>query len=1794
MRGITRRLTALLLALSLLTGLLTVTAAAEESAGTGYVKDSLVLQLDANNNTGNGTHDDKATQWVNLADPNKETVDVSGFTWGKDEANGSYYLNLTGGIYLPDAVRQAIGGDAFTIEFLMDGYDGTTAAKHHNIMHLTGDAAWVQDVRTSGSPIKPSADNPNDNFVLFQNPTGGGNAGKFCFRTCYGSGWTKVNDSSMDYCKIDQGKISGATNTLTFRVSGQSHWYTDGTDSGTVATNTNNHIGVDGFKVNKAWQTERKPQVVFGTDSTVFDERVPFSAKVRAIRVYAAELTAEQAARNAAADKAAYHTPYVDPKYTAVPEGYATNGLVLFLDALKNTETGHDNAAAAWTNLADPSESAAFLAGGTNTYEWAANGLFVNGGIILPASVLKAVAGSNFTLEFLVDDYDATVNQTVTRNLLVLIGPDGQITNGANWDDDFVCFQNSTNANPANANQWCFDIKNASHTQFGRVSIAASSVNQVTNALAFDKTKSIIWYQDGAAKSTGTNGKSESWQTGIDLTNGTRLVFGAASGYMKDKAFSGTIKAIRVYDRTLTQEELNANAIADSDRYISAERLAAAAKDSWNAVVTGNASATTAEGLRSFGQSKMTETAKRHLGLTVADGGDGTFTFTYAPIEEGTGFAPVSYTLYVDCDYELDFSKMTEEEAAEFLRNAYAHQGSGGVTPSVVNGTLIYQPNSGARPVSGLYLPVYYSGSNYVWEMDVSFTRVPQNGYTWCGQLFGVKAVDTDQNTCTLNLQSGSAATYEFCKRTQPNQWANHVTTALGSGLVGENGISAEKFNNDYSVNDGARFTLKYVVKDGICFGFIDNVLVVESTNLGRDLSGGFGINSAGPKMEIHRIRVSTDTSKETVTSPIEPYRVDVYEPQTAIAVAPTILQQADSNHADYSQTEGARPASLIYTVKAEDGKLNAYDGETLLGTFRELYQKNFGKVIQGVRVQDQGAADLLAQYVKDSKNANLWVIAEDGKLLSTVSAANAAIRGVVDVTESYPNLSKTALYEAVYGYGYRTILISDRDISEEVMRDLQNMKLVVLVEANGLAEKDLYDLVVAGPNGILTDDSAAAIRMLESFQDYTLVRNSAVVAHRGDRTYPDNSIESITSAAESGAAAVELDVYLTKDGKLLLSHDNDNEEAVDYRNGTWDRVAITNAYWSEDPTGANNFLGKKFYTSGGQEPVEYTTLDLLFDATAEEYPDLTYHIEIKDHDASGSYSRAVDAILALFEKPEYKDLKARCDILCFNTNVNSYAKSKGLAVHNQSNVATTGDLATDLYTYEKFYRNINSLLEPNLSVISTTFLDQIKHYGMTAYPWTANGAELWEFYVKGYHGFTTDRSHVSDSILKAIRAEAAQDGTVKTVAYELKDHGYENPIDAAASDAIKSVEIIPVAGTPTILPDGRTFGGLGDAVAVRCRVDVSQNVGSYGQKFYYLYSESFAPAARAVDKIEVTTPPSVRNYIQNAKGEAVTVDPSGAKILVTYNDGSTETLDVTTAMLSYDGSKVGDQYVTVTYQGKTAAFLINIQPYSAGKHVITVLAGVGGSVTPSGSVYVADQGSLSVTIQADSGYRVLSVAVDGQDKGAIGSYTFETVSGDHTLVASFAKIGGSSGTTPSKPAKPAFTDVPTDSVYKPAIEWAVEKGITAGKTDTTFDPNGGCTRGQAVTFLWRLAGSPEPKSGTMPFTDVDLSSYCGKAVLWAVENGITKGVSETRFQPETAVKRGQAVTFLWRMAGSPAAKGSAMPFMDVAAGSYCGQAVLWAVENGVTTGVSPTRFQPEAAVTRGQIVTFIYRTETL
>ena len=229
---------------------------------------------------------------------------------------------------------------------------------------------------------------------------------------------------------------------------------------------------------------------------------------------------------------------------------------------------------------------------------------------------------------------------------------------------------------------------------------------------------------------------------------------------------------------------------------------------------------------------------------------------------------------------------------------------------------------------------------------------------------------------------------------------------------------------------------------------------------------------------------------------------------------------------------------------------------------------------------------------------------------------------------------------------------------------------------------------------------------------------------------------------------------------------------------------------------------------------------------------------------------------------------------------------------------------------------------------------------------------------------------------------------------------------------------------------------------------------------------------------------------------------------------------------------------------------------------------------------------TVTITATPDKGYTLESLTVldkDGKalaltDKGG-GRYTFTMPAGEITVKAVFMD---------DNTMLNFFTDVHAEDYYYDAVLWAAQEGVTGGTSDTLFAPNAGCTRAQAVTFLWRAAGSPEPKT-LSSFADVPADAYYAKAVAWAVENGVAKGVSETAFAPDTSCTRAQIVTFLWRAQQSPASGGE-NPFADVPADAYYAQAVAWAVENGAAKGVNETAFAPDDNCTRAQIVTMIYR----
>ena len=233
-----------------------------------------------------------------------------------------------------------------------------------------------------------------------------------------------------------------------------------------------------------------------------------------------------------------------------------------------------------------------------------------------------------------------------------------------------------------------------------------------------------------------------------------------------------------------------------------------------------------------------------------------------------------------------------------------------------------------------------------------------------------------------------------------------------------------------------------------------------------------------------------------------------------------------------------------------------------------------------------------------------------------------------------------------------------------------------------------------------------------------------------------------------------------------------------------------------------------------------------------------------------------------------------------------------------------------------------------------------------------------------------------------------------------------------------------------------------------------------------------------------------------------------------------------------------------------------------------------------------ADKGdTVTITVDPDKGYEVDEVIVTDKDGDSI--RVRDRGDGEYTFTMPDSKVTVEV-TFVEAGDELSFVDVAKSDYYYDAVKWAVENGVTTGVTDTIFAPGNPCTRAQTVTFLWRAAGMPQAANRVNPFTDVSVNDYYYEAVLWAVENGITGGTTATTFSPNATCTRAQVVTFLWRYSKEDA---SILPvFTDVAEGDYYYGAVAWAVENGVTTGVTDTSFVPGNPCTRGQIVTFLYR----
>lgn len=490
---------------------------------------------------------------------------------------------------------------------------------------------------------------------------------------------------------------------------------------------------------------------------------------------------------------------------------------------------------------------------------------------------------------------------------------------------------------------------------------------------------------------------------------------------------------------------------------------------------------------------------------------------------------------------------------------------------------------------------------------------------------------------------------------------------------------------------------------------------------------------------------------------------------------------------------------------------------------------------------------------------------------------------------------------------------------------------------------------------------------------------------------------------------------------------------------------------------------------------------------------------------------------------------------------------------------------------------------------------EQISAVGnsLTLYTPSESGEYSVQIMTKGSNPLIWTSNKVNVTITKAAVANTAKENVHHTfgTTYDVSNlFG----IDLNAGDAtyalVENTE--EGAGTATLKGNILTVTKAG-TVKVSLTTAETDNYNAGSAVIATLIVDKAAPTVKiSADQTSLTGSGTVKLTVTKVPTDAVvSVTCDDTSVEVKDNNDGTYTVALPNTTKTYNFKAALAESANYTAADSTCTVSVTRRSSSSGSSSSNPTYSV---TTPSksenGGVAVSSKNArkgdaVTVTVTPDAGYQLDKLTVTDKngnvlkltDKGN-GKYSFTMPDGKVEVKAVFAKEVKTS----------PFGDVSTDAYYYKAVQWAQEKGITDGISSNLFGPKQPCTRSQIVTFLWRAAGSPEPKGTAAGMTDVVPGSYYAKAVAWAVENGITTGTAEGTFSPDATCTRAQAVTFLARAQNAKATGKTA--FSDVPADSYFADAVAWAQANGVTTGTSETTFSPDNDCTRAQIVTFLYR----
>ncbi len=830
---------------------------------------------------------------------------------------------------------------------------------------------------------------------------------------------------------------------------------------------------------------------------------------------------------------------------------------------------------------------------------------------------------------------------------------------------------------------------------------------------------------------------------------------------------------------------------------------------------------------------------------------------------------------------------------------------------------------------------------------------------------------------------------------------------------------------------------------------------------------------------------------------------------------------------------------------------------------------------IPNVRVTTEDQVAALADAADAAGFRDLSVISGDPALLSLARERSKMTRTGLEVTLPSAAITSKEANEtrlAVRSAPATFCVIGPETATPENVRALQSLALAVWVRLDSVDPSGILAAVASGCNGIIGEDDREIAGVINRFCDGgTLARTPLFIGHRGyESRAPENTIAAFRYALDNGADIFEIDVDITKDGEVVVMHDGSIGRTTDY-----DGPLSIGEMTLEEIKSYNIVSGMYYpgeYKVGQVTDLKVPTLREVFELLAG-YPGRRVFIELK-----GSSSECVAEVARLVR--EY-DIEDQVDVISFNGDLlremvketNLPGMSTGYLGGAKSLASAHEHTLKELYDALSAAQGVSGTV--NYSSVSTyRFMEAANDRGMTVWPWTYGRYTNDAAFFYGAAGITTSDVGWAADMFRSVSADDVTVGVgrkVEAAATAVTYRGESVPVPAG------KISVKIVNGDAITTGNGRITGVAEGTATALFSVSAKTADGSDYKLVTGPVTVTVTADGPGVDPSEPEIDPV----------DPVPVRPEGKELFVSHLNSYNEYMN--------DG-----MIVTNTGWAENVLSLEGTIPRIMRRYVLYCVENVDGKYVAT-KYLTGDAAANCPAPDPADGFLLLFCPTNRSYEDAKGGKLlgYELVPDGYRLWDGF---DFDTMTDPDSARRliavrrenaDGFDDVDDGAYYADPVTWAVYMGVTAGTGATTFSPEDGCTRGQVVTFLWRAAGEPEPTGAENPFRDVGEDDYFRKAVLWAVENGITKGTGKTTFSPDDVCTRGQIVTFLHRSAGSPAPEETDDPFDDVKTDDYFRDAVLWAVSKDITKGTSKNRFSPSETCTRGQIVTFLYRNAT-